>query len=636
MGDEVRRGGLMLSRVADSLYWMARNIERTELNARIVDVHLTQMVETSSEDLLDGKHRQFLFEVCSSKEELEVLQSNPNAQDEEYLRYLAFDIENLNSIFSCVRVARENARISRDHLPNEFFEVWNDLYLFTNQAAREHFSIQQLRIFLRKVVMTSLTAQGIIESGMSRGVAYRMIKIGKWLERAEKTARILNVVCEQTRETQLLYKTDNYYAWLSALRMLNGYEAYLKVNRPKMDKKTILTFLITDESFPRSIHYNMNHVRSTIDVLENAKIAHYSSELYYALENLKNDFDEMSIQELNSDNMLAFLNRFQNQCNEIGQIFSKTYYLIEPTDTQRQAFLTEIPQKQMVERTSSMKYKIEHTNIFDYDTLVDQSMNSIRLKPRTDECQRLLSYRTDITPVALTKEHVDIWGNSVESFFIADHHKHLEVKATSVVSIQKSPWIHRIDYSPEMYAIFHSELFKSHYLAYLSNTAYTYLSPEQIQQVDLDIGEMANPVQYAIDVMGYLFNRFTYDGYSTNVSTKAIESFDLKKGVCQDISHVMLGILRTKHIPARYVSGYLYVGENSALVGDAASHAWVEVMVPGIGWVGLDPTNNVEALENHLRVGVGRDYGDASPVQGVYRGGSHKLDVKVSVSLIDQ
>ena len=119
------------------------------------------------------------------------------------------------------------------------------------------------------------------------------------------------------------------------------------------------------------------------------------------------------------------------------------------------------------------------------------------------------------------------------------------------MSIQKSPWIHRIDYSPEMHAIFHSDLFSSHYLAYLSNTAYTYLTPEQMEHVDSDIGEMANPVQYAIDVMGYLFNRFTYDGCSTNVSTKATESFDLKKGVCQDISHVMLGILRTKHIPAR-------------------------------------------------------------------------------------
>jgi transglutaminase-like putative cysteine protease len=418
--------------------------------------------------------------------------------------------------------------------------------------------------------------------------------------------------------------------------MLNGYEAYLKVNRPKMDPKTILTFLIADESFPRSIHYNMNHVRAAVDILENAKIAHYSSELYYALESLKNDFDEISIQELNSDDMLAFLNQFQNKCNAVGQIFSKTYYLIEPIAKQEQTQIVGIPEQLNFEKASSMKYKIEHTNIFEYDTWVDQSMNSIRLKPRTDECQRLLSYRTDITPVALTKEHVDIWGNNVESFFIADHHKHLEVKATSVVSIQKSPWIHRIDYSPEMHAIFHSDLFRSHYLAYLSNTAYTYLTPEQIDNVDSDIGQMANPVQYAIDVMGYLFNRFTYDGSSTNVSTKALESFDLKKGVCQDIAHVMLGILRTKHIPARYVSGYLYVGENSALVGDAASHAWIEVMVPGIGWVGLDPTNNVESLENHIRVGVGRDYGDVSPVQGVYRGGSHKLDVKVSVSLIEQ
>lgn len=636
MGNEVRGDGLMLSRVADSLYWMARNIERTELNAHILDVHLTQMVETSSEELLDGTHWQILFEACSTKQELEELNKQSYAQDEDYLRYLAFHTENANSIFSCVRVARENARISRDHLPNELFEVWNDLYLYTHQAEQMDFSIKNLRAFLHKVKMTSLTAQGIIESGMSRSVAYRMIKIGKWLERAEKTARILNVICEQTRETQLLYKGDDYYAWLSALRMLNGYEAYLKVNRPKMDPKTILTFLITDETFPRSIHYNINHVRTAIDILENSKKAHYSSELYFALEKLKNDFDEMSIQELNSDDMLAFLNQFQNQCNEIGQIFSKTYYLIEPISLQQQSQITEVPQPPAPEKASSMKYQIEHTNIFDYDTWVDQSMNSIRLKPRTDECQRLLSYRTEITPVALTKEHVDIWGNSVESFFIADHHKHLEVKATSVVSIQKSPWIHRIDYSPEMHAIFHSDLFSSHYLAYLSNTAYTYLTPAQMEQVDADIGDMANPVKYAIDVMGYLFNRFTYDGSSTNVSTKAQESFDLKKGVCQDISHVMLGILRAKHIPARYVSGYLYVGENSALVGDAASHAWVEVMVPGIGWVGLDPTNNVEALENHIRVGVGRDYGDVSPVQGVYRGGSHKLDVKVSVSLIDQ
>lgn len=329
---------------------------------------------------------------------------------------------------------------------------------------------------------------------------------------------------------------------------------------------------------------------------------------------------------------MGFLNQFQNDCNQIGQLFSRTYYLSEPAfQSQASGF---VPMPRFREH-ATMKYQIEHTNVFDYETIVDQSMNTIRLKPRTDEVQRLLSYRADIKPATLTKEYTDIWGNSVETFYIAEHHQHLTVKTTSIVSIQRSPFVRRIDYSPEMNAIFHSQLFREHYFAYLSNTSYTYLTPDQIKEVDEELGQMTNPVQYALNVMDLVNDRFSYDEVSTNVSTPAQESFNLRKGVCQDITHVMLGILRSKMIPARYVSGYLYVGENSALVGDAASHAWVEFMVPGIGWVGLDPTNNVEALENHIRVCVGRDYNDVSPVQGVYRGGNQTLDVKVAVSLID-
>ncbi|MET0787138.1 MAG: alpha-E domain-containing protein, partial [Paenisporosarcina sp.] len=325
----------MLSKVADSLFWMSRNIERAELNTRILDVHLTQMVETSSEDTLDGKQWEIIFEVCSTKEDLKFFQES-NVQDEAYIRYLAFDEKNANSILTCVRIARENARVSRDHLPNELYEVWNDVFLYGQDLERERFSSQKMRSFFRKVKLASLTAQGIVESSMSRGVAYRMIKIGKWLERAEKTARILNVVCEHTRETQLAYKGEDYYAWLSALRMINGYEAYLKVNQPKMDPKTILTFLITDGSFPRSIRYNMEHVRSAIDALENAKVTRHSEELYNALNELLDDFDEMTIKEINSDGMLTYLNQFQNKCNMIGYIFSKTYYLIEPASAQIQ------------------------------------------------------------------------------------------------------------------------------------------------------------------------------------------------------------------------------------------------------------------------------------------------------------
>jgi transglutaminase-like putative cysteine protease len=284
---------------------------------------------------------------------------------------------------------------------------------------------------------------------------------------------------------------------------------------------------------------------------------------------------------------------------------------------------------------NSMKYQIEHINKFEYETTVDQSMNTIRLKPRTDECQRLISYRADIQPTSLTKEHTDLWGNHVESFFIPEKHNHLEAKTSSVVSIQKSPFIKRIDFSPEMRDIFHSSLFQRHYLTFLNKTRYTYVTMDQVEEVLNEIGDLENPVQFSLNLMEYLFNAFNYDPEATDVNTEATDAFKLKRGVCQDITHVMIGILRRRKIPARYVSGYLYVGENSSLLGDSATHAWVEVMVPGIGWVGLDPTNNVEALENHICVGTGRDYMDVSPLQGVYNGGNQSLDVKVSVSLLD-
>lgn len=624
----------MLSRVANALYWMSRNAERAQNNARILDVQLLQMIEASDEELVRDSDWKLTYEICASVEELERIKSGPSYTEEQLVHYLAMAQENPNSVANCVRMVRENARVSRDHITDDYWETWNSNYLEMEQIDALQCTAKEIRHFLKNVSITSLTSQGIVESSMSRGVDYQIIKIGKWLERAEKTARILNVVCEKTYEQQWKFQTEDYYYWLAALRMTNGYDAYLKANPPKMDPRLVLSFLISDKNFPRSIRYCLDHVREAVDVLEDGKIAHYSWELFAKLDQMRTEFNDIKIEELSADEMMDFLNRFQNGCNEISYIFSKTYYLIDPAQSQQSGSLQ--TQSMSSKGISSMKYKIEHTNIFEYDTIVDQSMNSIRLKPRTDECQRLLSYRAEITPASLTKEHIDIWGNNVETFFIAEHHQHLEVKTTSIVSIQKSPYIRQIDYSPEMNAIFHSQLFSEHYLAFLSNTAYTYLTIEQMQQVDRDLGQMTNPVQYAIDVTEYIHDHFTYDGESTDVSTKAQESFDLRKGVCQDITHVMLGILRSKQIPARYVSGYLYVGEDSALVGDAASHAWVEVMVPGVGWVGLDPTNNVEALENHIRVGVGRDYNDVSPVQGVYRGGSQSLDVKVAVSLLDQ
>lgn len=281
-----------------------------------------------------------------------------------------------------------------------------------------------------------------------------------------------------------------------------------------------------------------------------------------------------------------------------------------------------------------MKYRIKHTNIFRYETEVEQSLNTIRLKPRNNECQRLISYHVKINPMSMTRENVDIWRNMIGTFFIAEKHKELEITSYSHVSVQRAPYIYQIQFSDEMRNIFHSQLFKEHYLPYLTTSRFTLLKPEQIDEITSAIGVPDNPIKFACDLMTFLFQSITYDPEATTVDTTASEAWDLKRGVCQDYTHIMLGVLRHFDIPARYISGYLYVGKDDDLIGDTATHAWVEVMVPGIGWTGLDPTNNVEVLENHINLCVGRDFRDVSPVEGVYQGGKHTLEVKVNVEKI--
>ena len=282
-----------------------------------------------------------------------------------------------------------------------------------------------------------------------------------------------------------------------------------------------------------------------------------------------------------------------------------------------------------------MKYKITHLSTFDYDSPVEQSLNTLHLKPRTNECQKLLFYDIEIWPNSVTREYTDIWHNVAADFYIPQQHNKLEIQTTSIVSIQKAPLMDQLSFSNKMNDIFKSQLFKEHYLHYLQTTRYTYLTEEQVQHINSIIGYQNNPIEFSLALMTYLHTNIRYDTCATNVTTTAQEAYNLKAGVCQDYSHIMIGVLRANGIPSRYISGYLYVGKDDDLIGDSATHAWVEIMIPGVGWLGLDPTNDVEALENHIILCAGRDYTDVSPVKGVYTGGNHTLTVKVNVKKIE-
>lgn len=139
------------------------------------------------------------------------------------------------------------------------------------------------------------------------------------------------------------------------------------------------------------------------------------------------------------------------------------------------------------------------------------------------------------------------------------------------------------------------------------------------------------PMKNAIELAAYVYNNFTYQKGITSVETKTDEIWSLKAGVCQDFAHVLLVFLRMYGMPARYVSGYI-CPKDKEMRGEGATHAWVETHIPNYGWLGLDPTNNCLVNDQHVRLAVGRNFIDCTPVKGTYKGsGEHLLEVSVEI-----
>ncbi|MCL6456372.1 MAG: alpha-E domain-containing protein [Gorillibacterium sp.] len=319
----------MLSRVADSLYWMSRNIERAENNAKVASLQFIQMLEASEDEMRLGHEWEKAFEICCSLEELAHIRQQMPGEGKALIHYLTFADQNRNSIVNCVRVARENARVARDHLPGDLWEIWNDLYLYVNTIKGVALSPKDINQFYERMRLTALTAQGAIEASMSRGVAYRFIKIGKWLERAEKTARILHVASSHALRSTTEQQGEALN-WQAALKFVNGYEAYLQHYSPDMHHHAVVQFLFAEESFPKSVRYCMNRIRESIQMLEKGKVSHYSWRLYASLDELAEEWDEVRLETLSREEVVVFLERVKDRCNEIGRIFARTYYLVGP------------------------------------------------------------------------------------------------------------------------------------------------------------------------------------------------------------------------------------------------------------------------------------------------------------------
>lgn len=276
-----------------------------------------------------------------------------------------------------------------------------------------------------------------------------------------------------------------------------------------------------------------------------------------------------------------------------------------------------------------MEYTIEHRTTYRYPEGVAESYTVVHLQPRSDQQQYCTRFVLELQPRVRFQAYTDRFGNDVQHFAILPRHEQLTITThSSVVTLaDRSPATPDDATRADLVA---DPSFDRHY-DFTHESAFVRFGP-QLQTFRRELGAPGDAIgAWCRHVMHDLKRTFAYDTKATTVRTTVDEAVEMRAGVCQDFAHVMIAALRAEGIPARYVSGYIFRGE-SQILGAEASHAWCEAYLPPYGWVGFDPTNDLVVNDHFVKIALGRDYRDVSPVRGVYRG-STRSEMHVNVDM---
>lgn len=278
-------------------------------------------------------------------------------------------------------------------------------------------------------------------------------------------------------------------------------------------------------------------------------------------------------------------------------------------------------------RTTS-RFHIVHRTTFSYARTVTASYNEARMRPAELPQQHLISSRLTVTPATYQSSYVDYWGTTVTPFEVLTAHEGLVVLAESRVEVTTPRPVEALGWD-----VLTSPAVVDRMCEYLVPTSVTRPARELTALARDTLGDLP-PAQAATAILGAMREEMAYVPGVTGVHTRATEAWEARSGVCQDIAHLGVGALRAVGIPTRYVSGYLHPLTSQAEPGvpvTGESHAWVEYWVGD--WIGFDPTNRIPAGDHHVIVARGREYGDVSPLRGVYAGGGRseqQVEVRIT------
>lgn len=280
-----------------------------------------------------------------------------------------------------------------------------------------------------------------------------------------------------------------------------------------------------------------------------------------------------------------------------------------------------------------MLLEIRHITRYKYAVPIRESVMEVWMQPQKSIRQRLVSFDLDLDPASQLFSYVDSFGNAVHHFDVPQPHDQLTITARAAVESHAPPRLPE-SVDPGEWDRLRSEALRGECFDFLHPHGFAretealrrYIADQGIEDI-----RRQDPLRAVLALNKAIYESFAYEAGVTRADSFIDHVLETRRGVCQDFAHVMITICRSWGMPARYVSGYLFTDRKHGDRSDPdATHAWVEVFLPTLRWIGLDPTNNTIAGERHIICAIGRDYSDVPPSRGVYKGGTNS-DLEVGV-----
>ena len=315
----------MLSRVANSIYWLNRYVERADNVARFIDVNLNLIL-----DFPTGVAEQWEPLVLTTGDTPIFKERYGQATAENVIQFLAFDSEYPNSIVACLQRARENARSIREIISSEMWEQVNAFYLMVKEAAKEQ-TLAELHEFFTQVKLSSHLFAGVMDATMSHNEGWHFGRMGRFLERADKTSRILDVkyFILLPSVTDVGTPLDEIQ-WMALLKSASAYEMYRKSKQHRIIPTRVAEFLILDREFPRSIQFCLSQVAESLERINGSPEITCNTTVGRALGRLRAELEYTTMEEIMEIGLHQFLDNLQQRMNQVGKKIFEAFFALQP------------------------------------------------------------------------------------------------------------------------------------------------------------------------------------------------------------------------------------------------------------------------------------------------------------------